>query len=179
MTTTAEAAITVPNSSVSGSIRAFYGTFLSNLGKNNADTGGTDDGAVGDNSGCFADVTTAAAATFVSGGGNTVTPNRIFWKSGANWAADIGTPSVNLMLNVDFVLASTYQNSWYGDPLTSRVAANYCDKQVHRLKTTGAVSNAVTKTGLTGTNKCTYFILVEADKGAPAFKITTLDYWKF
>jgi hypothetical protein len=37
----------------------------------------------------------------------------------------------------------------------------------------------VTNNGLNGLTKCTYFINVAADKGAPAFSITNLDYWKF
>jgi hypothetical protein len=37
----------------------------------------------------------------------------------------------------------------------------------------------ITRQGLTGLTKCTYFVKVAANKGAPAFQITNLDYWKF
>ena len=33
--------------------------------------------------------------------------------------------------------------------------------------------------GLKGDTKCTYFVQAGAGAGAPAFKITTLEYWKF
>ena len=36
-----------------------------------------------------------------------------------------------------------------------------------------------TTNGLKGTTKCTYILNVATNAGAPAFKITKLDYWKF
>jgi hypothetical protein len=109
---------------------------------------------------------------------NTVTPNRLYFLAGANWGADTATASVNLMINVDFVLASTYQDSFSGTGTRGTAPANYCDQQIWALDGT-AMPTITTNQGLTGLTKCTYFLNVAADKGAPAFTITNLDYWKF
>ena len=39
--------------------------------------------------------------------------------------------------------------------------------------------NVVTLTGFNGLTKCTYFINVVANKGAPAFKLTNAAFKKF
>ena len=139
---------------------------------------GNNAGAVGENSGCFADATTANAAT-ICASGDALTPNRLLWKSGANYAADTGAAGTQLMINVDFVLATMYQDSWSGSGTRGNAPANYCDKQIHALSSTASISTAVTSNGLNGLTKCTYFFNVAANAGAPAFKITNLDYWKF
>jgi hypothetical protein len=176
MTVTNAGAIPVPSATQSTTINAFYTTLAAQLGTANT---GVDAGTAGDNSGCFADVTTAAAATFVSTAANTVTPNRLYWKSGANWAADSGNASAGvLMINVDFVLATQYQDSWSGTGTRGTAPVNYCAQQIWALD--GTMSKDIaTVQGLNGLTKCTYFINVAADKGGPAFTITNLGYWKF
>jgi len=79
------------------------------------------------------------------------------------------------MLNIDFVLATTYQDSWAVTGTRSAPPINYCDKQIHNLIDFTAKTLKTTQ-GLKNTTKCTYFIIVAADKGAPSFKITTLEY---
>ena len=54
----------------------------------------------------------------------------------------------------------------------------YCDVQVQSLANSTA-KDVTTTAGLKNTTKCTYFIIVAADKGAPSFKLTTLGYYKF
>jgi hypothetical protein len=96
--------------------------------------------------------------------------------SGANYAADTGAA---IQLNVDFVLASTYQDSYIGTGTRGTAGANYCDVQITTLDASTTSKDLVTNNGLNGITKCTYFINVSAGKGAPAFTITNLDYWKF
>ena len=83
------------------------------------------------------------------------------------------------MINVDFVLASMYQDSWNGTGTRGNPPANYCDKQIQKLDLNVKKAEITTTQGLNGLTKCTYFINVAANAGAPAFKITTLGYWKF
>jgi hypothetical protein len=103
----------------------------------------------------------------------------LFWFT-QTWAIDngAGTDKVS-WINVDFALATTYQDSFSGTGTRTAAPANYCDVQITELSDTVKMKDLVTTQGLTGLTKCTYFINVAADKGAPAFTITNLDYWKF
>jgi hypothetical protein len=173
MTTTAANAITVPNTTVDANVRAFFTTTTAQYGTNNSS--GAAAGVVGQQSGCFTDATTANSASMY-GTSDALTPNRIRFQAGANYGVDVGAA---IVINIDFVLASTYQDSYTGTGTRTAAPANYCDKQLHPLATAGATSTMTTTQGLKNTTKCSYFVTVAADKGAPAFKVTTLDYWKF
>ena len=121
---TATGAATIATTT-STTIRAFWPTIDTQLGTSSATP------AAGANSGCYDDTTGAAL------GGGTFPTDRLVWKSGGtDYNADNGTVSATLMMNLDFVLATTYQNSWSGSTTTARVTANYCDKLIQNLTTT-------------------------------------------
>jgi len=174
MATTANNAITVPNTTQTTTINSFWPTTVAQLGTVSTVAAG----AAGDSSGCYSAITTAAAAA-ICATSDALTPNRLLWLSGANYAADIGTQTANLMINVDFVLAVTYQDSFSGTGTRTAAPANYCDVQVQQYTTTTTTSTMTTTQGLNGTTKCTYILNVAGNAGAPAFKITNMQYWKF
>jgi len=124
MTVTTAGQIAVPSATQSPDILAFYPTVLTQLGTKNT---GADGGAAGENSGCFASIDTTAAVTIATGT-NAVTPNRLLWKSGANYVADVFTTGPLLMISVDFVLASMYQDSFTGTGTRGTPPNNYCDQ---------------------------------------------------
>jgi len=174
MSLTTAGGIAVPNATQTTTYLAFYPVLTTQLGTGNSVAAGTANS--NEHTGCFAAATTAAAASFVSGAGNAVTPNRLYWSgAGANYAADI---AAGPMISIDFLLAATFQDSFTGTGTRTAAPANYCDKQVQSLADSTAVDVTTTQ-GLKNTTKCTYFIIVAADKGAPSFKLTTLGYYKF
>ena len=150
-------------------INAFYQTAISQLGAISA----TVAGAANDSSGCFISVAAAANCALVWNGASPIA-NRIKYIGNSVYATSIAQP-----LNIDFVLAATYQDSYSGTGTRTAAPGNYCDQQLTILTEVGANKTLMTTEGLTGLTKCTYFVRVAADKGAPAFKITILDYWKF
>ena len=107
--------------------------------------------------------------------GGTLIPNRINYIAGANYAADIAS-----QLSIDFVLAATYQDSWDGTSIRQTPPLNYCHRQLTTLTTAAKISdNILTRYGLTGLTKCTYFIKADMGAGAPAFRVTKSDYYKY
>ena len=148
---------------------AFYQTAFAQLGAISSVAAGS----ANDSSGCFLSVANAAGSVLVWNGVSEIA-NRI--KYIGNAAYDI---TITEQLSVDFALAATYQDSYSGTGTRTSAPGNYCDQQYVNLTSMGDSKTLMTTKGLTGLTKCTYFIKVDADKGAPAFKITTLDYWKF
>ena len=80
-------------------------------------------------------------------------------------------------MNIDFVLAATYQVSWLTSETTRPVAA-YCDKQITALTATAATLSTF-GVAFNGGTKCTYFLTVAADGGAPSFAISALGFNAF
>jgi hypothetical protein len=157
----------------STTINAFFPTTVAQLGTSTATP------AAGDNTGCGTAINAIAANPVLVDATNAPSTNRLFWFT-ANWATSsgAGTDKVN-WINVDFALASTYQDSFSGTGTRGTAPVNYCDVQITALDATTTMKDLVTVQGLTGLTKCTYFINVAADKGAPAFTITNLDFWAF
>jgi len=169
----ANGAVTV-GTTQSTTINAFWPTAETQLGTSSATP------AAGDNTGCGTDITTPANnPVLIATGANAPATNRLFWFTGT-WAVNsgAGTDSVS-WINVDFALATTYQDSFSGTGTRTAAPANYCDVQITALDATTTNKDLVTTQGLNGLTKCTYIIKVAADKGAPAFTIKNLDYWKF
>jgi hypothetical protein len=160
----------VVSSTVSTTINAFYQTATSQLGT----VSSTAAGLATDNSGCFKGTgaagnpsTTAHSAVLFHSSGNTAMPDRIKFYSSGTYATDIAANSNILLMNIDFVLAATYQNSWLAE--STRPSGAYCDKQIHLLGGSSTAAgeeddngqrrlDIVTKSGLNGLTKCTYFI---------------------
>lgn len=80
--------------------------------------------------------------------------------------------------NLDFILASTYQDSFSGTGTRATAPNNYCDVQV-KTATDSTKQTFLTTQGFTGKTKCTYIFIVAATKGAPAFKLTQADFTMF
>jgi len=101
---------------------------------------------------CCAAVSAAAECAGIWNGVAAIA-NRIQYAAGANYAADI-----THLLSIDFVLAATYQDSWDGTGSRPNEPGAYCDVQITLLLQPKEVSKAlVTRNGLNGLTKCTYF----------------------
>lgn len=84
------------------------------------------------------------------------------------------------MLSVDFALAATYQDSWDGVNARDTPPTNYCHSQTATLGGTVTESgDIVTRYGLNGLTKCTYFLTVSSGNGAPGFRLSKSDYFKY
>ena len=130
MATTGASAITVPNTTQTTTILTFWPTTTAQLGTTNAVGTAT---AAGQNSGCTAiTLGTATPPNIVAAAASTITPDRLVWQPAAadpTYAQDTpASPAIGQFMNIDFVLATTFQNSWGGVAATARVAGNYCDK---------------------------------------------------
>jgi hypothetical protein len=176
----------VVSTSVSTTIAAFYNTATTQYGTINTDDAGTNIL----NSGCFrTSSTTGITATaahsatvwYANGEVATKIPDRLFSYSANTYLADtvMTAAYASVLLNVDFVLAATFQNSVASSSAT-RADANYCDYMIRPVATLGATSVAsTTKNFGDKATKCTYIMQTVAGKGAPAFSISDLQWWKF
>jgi hypothetical protein len=104
--------------SLSTTINAFYQTAISQLGAIST----TASGVQNESSGCFLSVANAAGCNLVWNGASAIA-NRIKYIGDAVYATTIGQ-----QLSVDFVLATTYQDSYSGSGTRAAAPANYCDQ---------------------------------------------------
>jgi hypothetical protein len=82
--------------------------------------------------------------------------------------------------NDDFILASTYQDSYTGGTSTrANIPNQYCDVQTTNLATATTSYTFRTRNGFNGVSKCSYFITVPAAIGAPAFSLTRAEFTNF
>lgn len=124
--------------------------------------------------GAVTTVAQSAVLIYNNGSADVAIPNRLFMVYGANYSDDT---AATIQINLDFALSSTVQVSYSGTG--TRAATDYCDVQLVNLATLGATSTSTTQGAFASDKKCTYIAKAAAGAGAPAFKITNLDWWKF
>jgi hypothetical protein len=82
--------------------------------------------------------------------------------------------------NDDFILASTYQDSWAGGTASRAAIPNqYCDAQTYDLATATTAYTFITRNGFKGVGKCTYFMTAPAAVGAPGFALIRAEFTAF
>jgi hypothetical protein len=82
--------------------------------------------------------------------------------------------------NDDFILSSTYQDSWAGGTSTrANIPNQFCDVQSTELTTADTTYTFKTRNGFKGVSKCTYLISIPALVGAPGFSLIRAEFTNF
>jgi hypothetical protein len=87
-----------------------------------------------------------------------------------------------IVFNDDFILASTYQDSFQrtsSSSIRGTVPNNYCDTQRMTFTATTDTYTFIATQGLTGQKKCTHFVQVNAGIGGPGIEMIRADWANF